>query len=307
MTDTPGRSGPAWSHRSVSMVLPSAFALRGITPEWAWGGATGAGARVAIVDSGVDASHPWLGDCVDQVGGASARLAGDGSVVLVPGAHSDAFGHGTACAGVVHQLAPRATVISVQVLGPGLTGRATVFLEGLRWAIEQGVDVINLSLGTTKDTYTAAFHELCDLAYFRGITIVTAANNVDRVSYPSLFASVTSVACNHATDPFRYHYNPNPPTEFLARGIDVEVAWRAGHTMRATGNSYAAPHISGLIALIKSKHPKLRPFQLKTILHACAANVLEAPRQAGRISRLRNTRPSTCSSRPTGAPGAPTP
>lgn len=289
---TTGRSaGPAWSHRSESVYLPSAFALHGITPEWAWGGATGKGVRVAIVDCGIDASHPALGGCVDPAGGASLRMAGDGSVITVPGPHGDTFGHGTACAGIVHRIAPEATVISVQVLGPALTGKAAVFLEGLRWAIDQGVDVINLSLGATKESYASAFHELCDRAYFRGISIVTAANNVDRVSYPSLFASVTSVACNHARDPFRYHYNPQPPTEFLAPGIDVEVAWRAGHTMRVTGNSYAAPHITGLLALIRSKHPGLRPFQLKTVLHACAANVVEAPRRAGRISRRQNEVP----------------
>jgi subtilisin family serine protease len=104
---------------------------------------------------------------------------------------------------------------------------------------------------------------------------------------------VTSVACNLATDPLRFHYNPEPPTEFLARGIDVEVPWLGGTSIRGTGNSYAAPHIAGIAALIRSKHPELRPFQVKAVLWAVAANVREAPRPAGRLSRSMHQRPSS--------------
>ena len=68
-----------------------------------------------------------------------------------------------------------------------------------------------------------AFYEVCDRAYFQGSFVVTAANNVARPSFPSLYASVASVACNLSKDPFRFHYNPEPPTEFLAPGIDIEV------------------------------------------------------------------------------------
>ena len=78
------------------------------------------------------------------------------------------------------------------------------------------------------------------------------------------------------------------PTEFLAPGIDVEVPWLGGGTTVTTGNSFAAPHIAGRAALIKSKHPELRPFQIKTVLWATAANVREAgrPEVAGRLSQL---------------------
>ncbi len=91
------------------------------------------------------------------------------------------------------------------------------------------------------------------------------------------------MACNLATDPFRFHYNPDPPTEFLAPGIDVELSWRGGGRITGTGNSDAAPHLSGIAALVKSKHPDLRPFQLKTVLWATAANVQEAPTPAGSV------------------------
>jgi subtilisin family serine protease len=153
-----------------------------------------------------------------------------------------------------------------------------------------------VSLSTTSRDWALAFYELCDQPYFRNSLIVTAANNVSSASYPSLFGSVVSVACNMATDRFRFHWNPNPPIEFLARGIDIDVAWRGGGRMRSTGNSYAAPHITGIAALIRSKHPRLRPFQLKSILWATAANVREArdqPVLAGRFSRILRPVPTS--------------
>ncbi len=280
-------SRPAWSKEGAAVTLAGVDRIDQITPEWAWGGADGTGVRVAIIDSGIDADHPALGDCVDDTAAVQFTLDGEGEVIAIEGPHRDSFGHGTACGGIIHSLAPAARLTSAKVLGERLRGKAAAFLAGLRWAAEQGFDVINLSLGTRRRDWALAFHEACDRAYFGGSLVVTAANNVQRRSYPSLYASVTSVACNTATDPMRFHWNPQPPTEFLARGIDVEVPWLGGETIRSTGNSYAAPHISGIAALIKSKHPELRPFQLKTVLWATAANVREAAEldTAGKLSR----------------------
>ena len=279
---------PAWAKESSVLRLPSAMELGGITPEWAWQGARGQGVRVAVVDSGIEADHPDLEGCVEVDDGVALSLGGDGEVVETPGPHSDAFGHGTACAGIIHSLAPEARITSVKVLGDGLSGKAAVFLRGLAWCIEQRFDVINLSLGTTRKEWALPFYEICDQAYFAGSFVVTAANNIARPSWPSLLGSVTSVACSLTEDPERFHFNPQPPTEFLARGIDVEVAWKGGTRITATGNSYAAPHIAGLAARTLSNHPELRPFQLKTVLWALAANVQEAPSRAGSV-RHRTT------------------
>ena len=276
---------PAYSRDSTVVRIGEVASLDDLSPEWAWGGATGRGVRVAIIDSGIEADHPDLGGCVDVSRGMAFTVDADGNLVETPGEHDDSFGHATACAGIVHQLAPEARITSVKVLGAGLTGKAAAFLRGLAWAVEQDFEVINLSLGTSRRDWALPFYEVCDQGYFRNSFIVTAANNVARPSYPSLYASVASVACNMSHDPFRFHYNPQPPTEFLAPGIDIDIAWRDGSRLRGTGNSYAAPHITGVAALIRSKHLGLRPFQLKTILWATAANVREAPRPAGRLSR----------------------
>jgi glyceraldehyde-3-phosphate dehydrogenase (NADP+) len=92
--------------------------------------------------------------------------------------------------------------------------------EGLRWAIEQGYDVINMSLSTTKQKFASLLHELADTAYFRRTMLVASAHNMPVESYPWRFSSVISVGSHEQEDPYEYYYNPAPPVEFFARGVD---------------------------------------------------------------------------------------
>ena len=270
-----GAAHPAWSTpfeaqalRTLEPVLP----LEGITPEWAWGGSTGAGVRVAIVDSGVDAAHPDVG----HVEGYVAIDEGPGGLVFDTAPHEDLFGHGTACAGIIRGFAPDAEITSVRVLGRALLGRGAVFVAGLRWAIEQGIQVVNLSLTTSKKEFFGILHELADQAYFKNLMLVTSANNMPVRSFPAMFSSVFSVASHDVSDPYRFYYNPEPPVEFGAYGVDVRVAWTDGGWITSTGNSFATPHISGIIAKILGRHPELTPFQMKAVLRALAANIVHA-------------------------------
>jgi subtilisin family serine protease len=82
------------------------------------------------------------------------------------------------------------------------------------------------------------------------------------------------VAAHDLADPWTYFYNPSPPVEFGAHGVDVRVAWNGGGHVVVTGNSFAAPHIAGIAALIRSKHPTATPFEVKTILAATASDPL---------------------------------
>jgi len=265
---------PAWSWQFAPdqlRQLPRVPELEGITPEWAWGGSTGEGVKVAVIDSGIDNDHPAIaGHVKGYFSFYEDRL---GIIHSSEEPHGDAFGHGTACADIIRRLAPDCDMYSVKVLGPMLTGKGTAFAAGLRWAIEQGMHVINLSLGSTRKEYSSLFYELADAAYFKNIMLVTAANNMPTTSLPSLFASVTSVACHEGQDPYEFYYNPAPPVEFGAPGVNVTVAWLDGQQRTVTGNSFSAPHISGLVARILGKHPGLTPFQVKTILRATARNV----------------------------------
>jgi len=237
---------------------------------WAWGRARGAGVRVCIVDSGIDDRHPWVG----SVQGSFAVVEHeDGELSVTADEEGDAYGHGTACAAIVRRIAPECELHSVRVLGGELTGSGPILLHGLRWAIDQRFEVINLSLSTTKSKFATELRELADRAYFRRCILVASAHNMPVESYPWRFSSVLSVGSHAGSDPFEYYVNPEPPVEFAAPGVDLELAWLDGGTIRATGNSFATPHMTGIAALVLSKHPGMTPFELKTALRAASNNV----------------------------------
>jgi subtilisin family serine protease len=224
-----------------------------------------------VVDSGVDFNHP------DVVGpespGAALSWDRDTHQVLVEeGGHDDLYGHGTACAAIIGRAAPASPIASVRVLGSRLSGKGEAFAAGLRWAIAHGARVMNLSLSTGKDEMYSMFHEVADEAAHAGVVLVCAMNNVFSPTFPSQFSSVISVAACDGDDPFRLLANPAPPADFGAPGIDVEVAWMDGGRIVATGNSFAAPHVTGLVARMLSKHPELTPYQVKAVLRAVAGN-----------------------------------
>jgi len=279
MSDKPFR--PAWSSQFTSDAIRELQALGPIgelSREWAWGDSTGTGVRVAIIDSGIEKDHPALEKCVqggvivewDAEERDKVRYVEDNDLI-------DLSGHGTACAGIIHAIAPDAELYSVRVLGRDMTAKALQFAGGLRWSIENEMHVVNLSLSTSRAEYYALFHELADQAYFNNIVLVSAVNNISVPSYPSLYSSVISVAAHDCPEPMTYYYNPSPPVEFGALGINVEVSWLNGSSCVSTGNSFAAPHIAGIVALIRAKHPTLTPFQIKTALFACASNTRRAP------------------------------
>lgn len=262
---------PAWSLPATErerIEIAQEWPAR-VTPEWAFGGSTGAGTSVCILDSGIDRSHPLVG----RVERSVAVVASDGGFDVVEDDEGDLCGHGTACAGIVHALAPECSLHSVRVLGAGYAGSGDVMLAGLRWAIEQRFDVVNMSLSTTKSKFAAALHELADSAYFGRTILCASAHNLPVESYPWRFSSVVSVGAHDEDDPRLLYANPTPPVEFFARGVEIDVAWPGGGTLRCTGNSFATPHVAGLCALALAKHRGLTPFQVKHLLYLTAANV----------------------------------
>ncbi len=268
--DGPSAVLPAWAEafaRDHRPDLVREAPFPGIDRAWAFGVGDGAGVTVAVIDSGIEAAHPAIGGALTE----SVRVELDGDDArVIPDDPIDAVGHGTACAGIVHALAPKATLVSVRVLGSDNRGKGLAFAAGLDWAIAQGASVVNLSLSSRSEAMFATLHDLADRAYFANCLLVSAANNVAIASYPSLFAAVVSVAAHDVHDAETWFYNPHPPVEFGAHGLDVDVAWRDGSRIVATGNSFAAPHIAGLAARIRAAHPGVTPFETKTILAATA-------------------------------------
>ena len=233
-----------------------------------WKSATGRGVSVAIVDSGVDTSHPDLsGRIVESV---EAHLD-DKRVVFEQSAAGDSAGHGTACAGIVSRIAPEAEIYSIKVLGAGGLGDGQAFLAGLEYAINKRYRIINLSLGTTKPQFFSPLHDLLDRAYQAGCVVVAAANNLPQPSFPSVFSSsLISVIKGTISDPLDFGFHFGEVIELTAPGVNVRTTWPNGSYRNLTGNSFACPHIVGVIALILEKHPELTPFQVKSALYAIA-------------------------------------
>ena len=243
-----------------------------VRPPTALDRSTGRGIRVCVVDSGVEGGHPAVG----PVSGSWVVVKDETGRRVEQTDPVDLCGHGTACASIIRRVAPDCEVHSVRVLGERFSGTGDILLEGLRWAVAQGFDLINMSLSTTRARFAEDLHALTDEADFHRSVIVASAHNTPGESFPWRFASGISVG-SHAEDDRVHLYNPQPPVEFFAPGQNIEVGWLGGTTIRSTGNSFATPYITGLCARILSASPRMTPFQLKSALYACAANVHEHP------------------------------
>jgi len=238
-----------------------------------WRTRSGEGITVAIIDSGIDTTHPDLaGRVVESV---EARLV-EKRVVFESSESGDSAGHGTACAGIIARIAPDATFCSIKVLGAGGLGDGHAFLSGLEWAIKQKYKIINLSLGTTKPQFFAPLHDLLDRAYQAGCIVVAAANNLPQPSFPSVFSSsLISVIKSSETDPLNFGFQFGEIIELTAPGVNVRTAWPGGGYKSLTGNSFACPHIAGVIALLLESDPEMTPFHVKTALFEIARENLE--------------------------------
>ena len=251
----------------------SVAADTGYPVDSGWQSCTGKGVSVAIIDSGVDESHQELKGRV----GAFYEAEKDGTRVVFrkcePG---DSAGHGTACAGIILKIAPNAEISSIKVLGSEGVGDGNAFLSGLEFAINQRFRIINLSLGTTKPQFFAPLHDLLDRAYHAGCIVVAAANNLPQPSFPSVFSSsLISVRKSAESNPFKFTFSFGEVIELQAPGINVRTTWVNNSHKTLTGNSFACPHISGLLALLIERYPDMTPFQAKSALFTIAKENLE--------------------------------
>jgi subtilisin family serine protease len=231
---------------------------------------TGEGVRVAIVDSGVEFSHPQLTGIAiaDDVAIVSDGLR----LVTNQNEGHDAFGHGTAVAGIIHATAPRAQIGSYRVLDANNHSRSAIICEAVRQALDNGYQIINCSFGCGVLDQVLDYKTWVDEAYLRGTHVVAACNNFDflRPEWPGFFATVITVNMARTAEDSRFWYKSGSLVEFAARGVNVDVAWRGGQTKMVTGSSYAAPRVAGLLARMLSVRPHLTPLQAKALFHAMA-------------------------------------
>ena len=224
---------------------------------------TGKGVKVGVLDTGVDCSHP------DLVGKISRNYevvpARRGFQVEERDAGEDSIGHGTACAGIIHRLAPDAEIFSLRVIGKTQRDTSGKLLTALDFAIGQKWDVLNLSLGT--ESHPIELQQLAARAYYAGQLVVAAKDNrPKRIGYPAEFSSVVAVDMDHFDDPLKFRFDPNQPCEVEASGIYVEAPCPGGGYQSYTGTSFACPHVAAMAARLRESIPDLKAFELKAVL-----------------------------------------
>ncbi len=229
--------------------------------------------EVAVVDSGVDATHP---DLAGRVAEAFAVEVVDGKPELVEtdaSENNDLFGHGTAVAGVVASVAPNARIIDIRVLGTQNSGSAEALIAGFQLAVRRRTRIINMSLAA-KARFSDSLSKECEKAYLHNLLVVAARRNVPfgDQGLPAELSSTVSVDRMEAAVPLYYRYRPGDLIEFSARGDSVTVPAAGGGYTTMTGSSFATPAISGICALLVGAYPQVRPFEVKAVLKAFAAD-----------------------------------
>ena len=242
---------------------------------------TGEGVKVAMIDSGIDRSHRLL-QHVDK--GICFAVSSDG--VRTSQDYRDTSGHGTAVASIIHKKAPDAALYAVKIFDDALVVDQKILMESICWAMDQNVDIINLSLGTTDAQIKRRLMEVCQRATEKGIAIVAAEHNAGQESYPAHFSNVIGVKAGTIKGRYDYLFRAGEPIECIAPGTAQRVLWAGGREHIVEGSSFAAPHIAGILALIKQAFPKADLDEMKRVL---AAN--RAARQKRPSSRRTRAQP----------------
>ncbi len=214
-------------------------------------GYTGAGADVAVVDTGIAADHPDLPNL------------GEGKGIVDSGGEEpwdDDMGHGTHCAGIVgadgavRGVAPDATLHAVKVLDARGAGSASDIAAGIEWVADQGYDVCSLSLGSSRRSRVVS--EACAYAAAAGVLVVAAAGNrgpcSDCVGYPAAEDEVVAVSATSDDDTLAEFSSAGPEIEVAAPGEAVYSTTPDGHA-KQSGTSMACPHVSGVGGLLAAE------------------------------------------------------
>lgn len=248
----------------------------------------GAGVRIAILDTGVDPTHPDLsGRVVSQQNFTdSAEL-------------TDQHGHGThvagiaAGSGVVYRgMAPQALVVSAKVLGDDNTGFSSWVIAGVDWALTQQAAVVNLSLGSLPSSPApTALDEACNAAVAAGAVVIAAAGNDGpsggTINSPAVAAKVIAVGASTNSNILAAFSSRGPTLdgrtkpEVVAPGVGVVAPAVGGGYVTRSGTSMAAPLVSGLCACVLGARPSLTPAEFRQILIATTREISGGPNDRG--------------------------
>jgi len=243
-------------------------------PAWVaegLGRPTGKGLLVGVIDSG------WDRACDDPrvLPGVGLVDPADDLAMLRSDDDHDRVGHGTACIHQILRIAPDARVVPIRVFGKDLETSPGTLQAGILYAIERGVNVVNLSLGTTLEGTLHPLYAACEKARRQGIIIVAAGHNSRDWSYPAIFENVIGVSAARFGSAYDFRYHADEAMECQAWGIEQPVVWLNGEQQVKHGTSFAAPNITGIVCLLLERHPGATLEQVRDLLAEHAMEVVD--------------------------------
>lgn len=222
--------------------------------------------KVAVVDTGIDSQHP---DLAGQVVGGRDFVNNDSDP-------DDDMGHGTHVAGTIAALtnngvgvagiAGGASLLAVKVLGSNGSGTVAAIADGINYAVQQGAKVINLSLGSPQSSTTLA--SAINSALAAGVTVVAAAGNdgTSTPMYPAAIKGVIAVGATDSSDNRSSFSNYGSWVTVAAPGSNILSTYPGGRYQAMNGTSMASPHVAGVAALVRSRHPDWSASQVKAAI-----------------------------------------
>lgn len=226
-----------------------------------WPTSRGNGVKVAVIDTGIDKSHPDLTENIK--GGINFVQSGRGAKAIIdPTAWNDDNGHGTHVSGTIAAadnaigvigVAPEAQLYGVKVLNSAGSGYVSDIISGVEWSVNNNIQVINMSLGLTS--HVQALQDAVNAADNAGVVVVAAAGNsgdgnaaTNNVNYPAKYSSTIAVSATDSIDRIATFSSDGVEVEIAAPGVNIYSTTRGGGYGNMSGTSMATPHVAGVIA-----------------------------------------------------------
>ena len=249
------RTGEGWAAPVFAEVRPEVdpaekeipWGVKRVNAAGAWAFTSGKGVKVAVVDTGIDFRHPDL----------APNYKGGWNAIVSTATPLDDQGHGTHVSGTIAAVkdlkgvvgvAPSVDLYGVKVLDKNGSGQYSWVVAGIEWAVMNGMDVINMSLGGGSGT--EALRQIMIKSKEMGVAVVCAAgNDSGPVNYPAKYPEAIAVSASDSSDKIAYFSSRGPEIVVIAPGVNVYSTRKGGGYTTMSGTSMACPHTAGLAAL----------------------------------------------------------
>ncbi|MEM5785580.1 MAG: S8 family serine peptidase [Candidatus Aenigmatarchaeota archaeon] len=281
--------------KNINISLINSTQIIGANYVWENLGYSGKGIKVAVIDTGINYSHPDLGGGF----GSGYKVIGGYDFVNNDNDPMDDNGHGTHVAGIIAAngnikgVAPNASLYAVKVCDSSGRCSNSNIIAGIDWSIANNADIISMSLGgliIPNDDFSDVINQIVNYAVEKGISVIVAAGNegpgTGTISCPGCAIKVITVGASNSnntidiSDDSIASFSSRGPSAFgrldpevVAPGVNINSTSISGSYVTLSGTSMATPFVSGAVALLKEAKPYLTPLEIREILMHTSENI----------------------------------